>query len=142
MILQFGSFQAFLAAAGRFLAMGRLARADVSQADAARLAVALFLAVVGEPAAETNAAVALRAIELHVRDVDRHFLGQPASLRVFLAGPQVLVHPVDPFDDDLVAVGKDAQDLGDLALGRGPLVVAGDHFHLVVFSNLHDLLAR
>ncbi len=52
--------QGFFAAARA--GVGRLAWADVSQADAARLAVALLLAVVGEPVADADAAVALGAI--------------------------------------------------------------------------------
>ena len=69
---------------------------------AARLAVPLLLAVVGEPVADADAAVALGAKQQHVGDVDRHLLGEPSPLGVLLARPQVLVDAVDPLDDDLV----------------------------------------
>src|SRR5262249_40063388 len=65
----------------------------------------------------------------------------PAALGVLLAGPHMLVHAVDPLHDDLVPRGEDAEHLGDPTVGGRALVVAGDHFHLVIFANEHSKLA-
>src|SRR5262245_25809943 len=89
--------------------VGRLSRPDVAQPNAARLAIALFLAIVGKPVADANSTVALRADKHHVGGIDRHLLGEPASLRVFLARAHMLVDPVDSLDDDLVPGGNHAE---------------------------------
>ena len=54
--------------------------------------------------------------------------------------PHVLVHAVDPLDDDLVSRGKRTQHLGEPALFGISPVVAGNHFNLVVFTNMHGRL--
>ena len=77
-------------------------------------------------------------IQQHVGGGDRHLLREPAALRVAAVRLQVLVDAVDAFDDDLVLVGQDAQHLAARALVG---VVAGDHFHHVVFANVHDSLS-
>ena len=62
----------------------------------------------------------------------RHFLPQAAALRVALAAADVLVDAVDALDHDLPGLAVDAEHLGPRAA-----VVAGDHFHGVVYSNVH-----
>src|SRR5262245_41969948 len=57
----------------------------------------------------------------HVAQVDRGVLLQTPALRVPLAGAHVLPDAVDPFDDDAVLVGEDAEDAAGLAF-----VSAGD----------------
>ena len=89
----------FLETAG----VGRLAWADVAQAGAARLAVALLLAVVGEPVADADARGCTwgrRACTFET-SIGISLESRPPCW-FFGAGLQVLVDPVDPLDDDLV----------------------------------------
>jgi hypothetical protein len=130
-----------LRAGGGFGGVRRLAGTDVAEHVLTRSAEALFLAVVAEPMADPDATIALGAIKHHVGDINRHFLGEPPALRVLLTGTQVLVDAVHAFDHDLVSSGDHPEHLGDSPIGGGAPVVAGDHFHLIDFPNVHGLLA-
>src|SRR5579885_135208 len=108
--------------------------AQLAEAGAALLAVALLGAVVAVALADADAALARRAEEQHVGDADRHLLGEPAALGVAAVGLEVLVHPVDALDQHAVLVGENAEHAAGAALLG---VVAGDHFHHVVFADVH-----
>ena len=57
-----------------------------------------------------------------------------------LLGRMCLYTRLTPSTTILFFVGKHAEHLGDPAIGGSSLVVAGDHFHLVVFTNMHGPL--
>src|SRR5262249_52276243 len=69
--------------------------AEVAQATAALLAVALLAAVGGVALAHADAVAAGVAEQQGVGRRDRHLLGEPAALRVAAVGLDVLVHAVD-----------------------------------------------
>src|SRR5437899_2093047 len=74
----------------------RLARrAQHAEAGAALLAVAFLAPLGGVAPAGADAAPAAGAVQQHVRDVDRHLLGEAAPLRVAPAGPHVPIDAVD-----------------------------------------------
>src|SRR5262249_52154737 len=97
------------------------------------------LAAVGSVAlADANAALAGGAVQGDVRHGDRHFLRQSAALLVAPAGPHVAIDAIDALDNNLILVGQHAQHAGGNASLRCAGVIAGDHFHYVVFANVHD----
>src|SRR5262249_18915609 len=106
------------------LAASRLAfgLADPAQADVGPLGVALLGAVGQGAAADPGRPVGARVDEHDVGGVHRHLLGEPAALRVAAAGLEVLVHPVDALDHQLVLVRDHAQHPAG-----GALVVARHH---------------
>src|SRR5262245_36981204 len=112
--------------------------AQHAQAGAARLAETFLVAIVAIALADADAVPAGRTVQQHVGDADRHLLGEPAALGVAAARLQVLVDPVDALDHDLVLARQNAQHSAGAALLG---VVAGDHFHQVVFANVHVLLS-
>ncbi len=59
--------------------------------------------------------------------LDRHFLRQPAALRVSLTASHVLVHAIDTFHDDLTRLVINFEHLA-----ADPAVVAGNHFDRIV----------
>src|SRR5262245_27939454 len=75
--------------------------AQPAQAVLALLAVALLAAVARVALADADAAATGRAVEQHVRRIDRHFLREPAALRVAAIGPHVLVDAIHALDDEL-----------------------------------------
>src|SRR5262249_24578776 len=118
----------------RLLGVGRPRLAERAEAGAALLAEALLAAIVGVAFADPDAALARGAEQQHVAGADRHFLRQPPALGVAAVRLQVLVDAVDALDHDAPLVGEDAQHAPRPALLG---VVAGDHFHHVVFANVH-----
>src|SRR5689334_19316339 len=80
--------------------------AQETQAVLALLAKPLLASVAGIAAANAHTAAARRAVEQDVGDIDRHFLGEPATLGILPAGLQVLVNPIDAFHHDLVLLGQ------------------------------------
>ncbi len=101
-------------------------------ADAAFFAVTFLRAIVQVADAHPRRGGASLADQLHVAGRQRHFLREPAALRVFLAPLDVLVHAVDALDDHFAGAAVDPQHLA-----AGPAVFAGDHSHHVVGFNAH-----
>src|SRR5262249_1752234 len=112
--------------------------AQNAKAGAALPTEPLLVSVTPITAADPHSLSTGRTVEQHIRNGDRHLLGQPSSLGVSAVGLQVLVNAVDAFHDNLVLIGQHAQHApGDPFLGRAG-VVSGDHFDHVVFANVHD----
>src|SRR5687767_16042371 len=100
-----------------------------------------MLAVGIELVTDADGTVARRAHDADVRDVDRHLLGDDASLRpgATLRGADLLVtlHLVHTFDHHLVVLWPDAHDAAALAA-----VLAGEYFDLIVFADVERAHAR
>src|SRR5579884_1030576 len=119
----------------RFFGVLRVGLTDGAKSSAALLAEALFMAVRSVSPTDAAAAAAIRTEQKHIGSGDGHFLGEPASLRIAAVGLDVLVNTVDAFHHDFVFLRQNAQHLMCAALLR---VIAGDHFHHVIFANVHD----
>lgn len=91
-------------------------RADHADALAALLGVTLFGAVFEKPHTQARRLAGSRIDEHHVARGDRHLFVQPAPLRVLLALPHMLPHASDAFDDHLVVLAIDLQNLALLRL--------------------------
>src|SRR5262249_37526512 len=105
---------------------------DASHRGAAALGIA-FLAAVGQIAhADARRLVGVGTDEQHVGDVDGHFLGQTTALLITAAGLHVLVDAVDFFYEALTGARENGQHAAALAP-----VVAGNHFHRIVFLDVH-----
>src|SRR5262249_36269572 len=77
---------------------------DGSQRCSTALGIPFSAAVFIHSHADASRLILLRINQHHVRYVDRHFLRQPAALRILLAALHVLVNTVDPFHHDLAVL--------------------------------------
>src|SRR5436190_12974506 len=116
----------------RWLLLFALGGGKLPQSRAAIAAESFLASILDNATACSRGAVAPGAEQEHVGNLDRHFLVQPAPLRVFLAPLDVFVDEVYPFHDDGARLAVDNQDL----FAQTP-VVAGDHFHNVVGFQMH-----
>src|SRR5262245_10425051 len=105
--------------------------------DLAGLAGHADLAAVVQLAHPDSGRLAVRRVQQHhVRDMNRRFALDDAPLAHLLARPLVLLHQVEPLDDDTALVRQDAQHASALAA-----LLARDHHHRVALPHMccrHD----
>jgi hypothetical protein len=107
-----------------------LGRGDLAGAGVALLAEPFFAAVVEETRAQAAGARARRAEVFQIRELHGHFLRKHAALRMLLAAPDVLLHPVHAFHERFAGVAVDFDDAAFLAA-----VIAGNHLDCVTTTD-------
>src|SRR5262245_2701641 len=105
-------------------------RSPVVQLLVAPLADANAPSVFEPPRADASRLVAAAAHRHHVRDVDRAFLLDDSAGILGATRLGVALLQIEPFDDDALAVGQDAQDLAGL-----PALPPGDDHDGIVLAD-------